>query len=403
MAGASSRFSDFRHDRNRKLPREDFHAGVSGVGETSGGDPMSSGLRIGYVGSLETGGTCYSRLLALQSVENGVLPLDTRCELDFSALPRVRRWIEHLPGLGPATRRLNRRVARFAVEQKLDLLWIDKGTWVDRGFLHSLRQLGIFLVQHVTDALWPAKTVLRVTRARLAASAPQFDCFVTSNAADAEQLRGRMGERVLTTQLGYDERRFTVPVGSALAAGGETRRHKMVFVGHHEPRTERGIVALIEAGLPVSVFGSEWVRRARWNRRLSGHAFPGLTDTEYVAVLQTADIGLGFVSEWNYNETAGRSYEIPACGTFLLALRTPQHLQHYREGEEAEFFGDEAELVQKAQRYSRDHARRQEIAAAGLRRCRVSGYSWREIMLRDWARILELRRAREAVVAGEAR
>jgi hypothetical protein len=151
---------------------------------------------------------------------------------------------------------------------------------------------------------------------------------------------------------------------------------------------------LIEAGLPVSVFGSQWVRRARWNRRLNGHALSGLTDAEYVSVLQAADIGLGFVSEWNYNQTAGRSYEIPACGTFLLALRTPQHLQHYREGKEAEFFGDEAELVQKAKRYMRDDARRKEIAAAGRRRCRASGYSWREIMLRDWEEILELRRTR---------
>jgi spore maturation protein CgeB len=139
--------------------------------------------------------------------------------------------------------------------------------------------------------------------------------------------------------------------------------------------------------LPVSVFGRNWIERAKVNPVLSGRAHDALGDEAYVATLQRAKIGLCFVSHWNYNQTAGRSYEIPACGTFLLAMRTAGHLEHYREGEEAEFFDCETELVAKARRYLTDEPARKRIADAGHRRCVDSGYSWREIMRRDWAAI----------------
>ena len=129
------------------------------------------------------------------------------------------------------------------------------------------------------------------------------------------------------------------------------------------------------------------MRIAGSNPKLTGHVNDNLGDQEYVWALKLARIGLCFVSEWNYNQTAGRSYEIPACGTMLLAMRTAEHQRHYREGEEAEFFSDETELVGKVRRYLGDDAARRGVAARGRERCVTSGYSWREIMLRDWVTI----------------
>jgi spore maturation protein CgeB len=92
----------------------------------------------------------------------------------------------------------------------------------------------------------------------------------------------------------------------------------------------------------------------------------------------------------NYNQTASRSFEIPACGTFLLAVRTPQHLAAYAEGREAEFFGDHAELVRKARYYLEHPEERRAIARRGQQRCVSSGYSWDALMAKDWARVREL-------------
>ncbi|MDP3071643.1 MAG: glycosyltransferase [Opitutaceae bacterium] len=340
-------------------------------------------LRLGYVGTLDPGGTCFSRFEALRSVEPGVVALDPDRYLNGG---RLARWLNQVPCVGAGPRRLNAAVLHLVREQRLNFLWIDKGTWVAPATLRELRRSGVRLAHHVTDALWPRPLRLRFTRRRLAATAPLYDHYLTSNAADFRRLQATMPGRVALTQLGYDERRFDSKPGrdSELAARWT---HDAIFIGHWEPRTERGITALLAAGVRVKVYGRPWLARARRNPRLAGHVFDSLNDRDYVLALKHALIGLGFVSEWNYNETAGRSYEIPACGTFLLAMRTREHQRDYREGEEAEFFGSEAELVAKVRRYLADDAARSAIAARGHRRCTTSGYSWREIMLRDWAAV----------------
>lgn len=348
---------------------------------------MQRPLRIGYIGSLEPGGTCYSRLVALQSVEPQVHPFDINRSFDLMAMPKWRRWLEQIPGAGPACHRLNRELLEFAREKQLNVLWIDKGSWISTATLRRLRQLGVILVHHLTDALWPRQWRLRLTRLLLVRGARYYHYYITSHEADAALLQTRIPGQVLVTQLGYDEQRFDNQPISDPAVRAKWR-NDLIFIGHHEPRTERGICALIDAGLDVQVFGAQWPQRALLNPKLAGHVSGSLSDQDYVWALKCAKIGLCFVSEWNNNQTAGRSYEIPASGTFLLAMRTPDHQKHYREGEEAEFFADETELVGKARDYLADAASRQRMAERGYQRCTSSGYTWREIMLRDWGKMV---------------
>ena len=91
----------------------------------------------------------------------------------------------------------------------------------------------------------------------------------------------------------------------------------------------------------------------------------------------------------NANQTAGRSLEIPASGTFLLAMRTKQHLDLFEEGKEAEFFQGHEELCAKARYYLEHEDRRREVARRGHLRCVRSDYSYSRYMRDDWAKLLE--------------
>jgi spore maturation protein CgeB len=66
--------------------------------------------------------------------------------------------------------------------------------------------------------------------------------------------------------------------------------------------------------------------------------------------------------------------EIPACGSMLLAERTPVHQALFQEGVEAEFFDNDAELAEKARFYLENEDKRRMIADAGHLRC-IRDYS----------------------------
>lgn len=347
-----------------------------------------------YVGQLNPGGTCLARLCALRDLTPDVVTFDSNGHMGMERLSWSRRALESYSHMGPVTARANQALRAAAEEHRPDLIWIDKGDWVWASTLKALRSRGAFMVQHNTDALWPAPPLLRFNRRLLRATPGLFDIFLTTNVDD----HARIGQRDVTisllTDLGFDGDRFEPsPLPPSIQAQWA---NPMIFVGHYERRTEAGILALIEAGLPVTVFGHRPWFASRNRARLGDHLRPELSDEDYVRAIKGAKIGLCFVSKTNYNQTAARSFEIPGCATFLLAMRTPQHLDCFREGKEADFFGGTRELVEKARYYLEHDAERQEVARRGRERCEASGYSWRAIMNRDWEKVMEIYRQRRS-------
>jgi len=344
-------------------------------------------MKILYVGSLDPFGTSYSRLLSLRELEADVQIFDVDPVLDWPSAPAPQRYLERQLVWGPRLRAANRALVAACRDQRPDLVWIDKGDWLWSSSLRALRGLGAYLVHHITDALHPRNPAVSRRRRLLRSTAADYDLFFTTNVDDHRELLQASPPTALLTNLGHDHRRFEPsPLPEALV---EEWKDSIVFVGHHEPETEAGVLALIDAGLPVTVYGHEPWFRSPNRSRLGAHLRSSLGNEEYVYALKGARIGLCFVSVLNYNQTASRSFEIPGCGTFLLAIRTPQHLECYREGEEAEFFGDHEELVRKARYYLEHSEERESIARRGHERTLKSGYSWDALMRVDWERVLE--------------
>lgn len=110
----------------------------------------------------------------------------------------------------------------------------------------------------------------------------------------------------------------------------------------------------------------------KWAREIfSGD---GVWEEDYAKALNGATIGLCLLSKKIPETTTTRTFEIPGCGVFMLAERTEHHLALFREGVEAEFFGNHEELVEKIGYYLHNPQQREKIAAAGHERCLKSGY-----------------------------
>jgi spore maturation protein CgeB len=84
---------------------------------------------------------------------------------------------------------------------------------------------------------------------------------------------------------------------------------------------------------------------------------------------------LGFLSKLNRDDYTYRCFEIPACGSLLLAERTPTLEKIFQENEEAVFFSSVEEMLEKVL-WLRQHPEEiTRIAAAGRKRVLTDGHS----------------------------
>lgn len=101
----------------------------------------------------------------------------------------------------------------------------------------------------------------------------------------------------------------------------------------------------------------------------------GLYSDNYVKALQSFKISLCFLRKMNFDQQTTRSVEIPACGGFLMAERTNEHLSLFEENKEAVYFSSNKELLEKCKFYLKNDPERKQIIENGHKRCIQSGYS----------------------------
>ncbi|MGA9061366.1 MAG: glycosyltransferase [Terracidiphilus sp.] len=150
----------------------------------------------------------------------------------------------------------------------------------------------------------------------------------------------------------------------------------VVFAGHMEPDLRiECLTRVVRDGLKCRIFGGE----VGWSSALPVDVYrilrpiPNARGGDYRRALCASKIGACFFSKWNRDQYTNRSWEIPACGTFLLSERTPAMQEFYSEGKEAEFFDSPGEFIDKARFYLRNESARKGIAAAGYARVIASG------------------------------
>jgi spore maturation protein CgeB len=324
--------------------------------------------RVLFAGLLGEGSTCRGRLAGLRA-----LGLDA-VELDTSGWePPGGRWVRSFVArafLHPSVHRMNARLRSLLAERQNDVLWVEKGVWTYPSTLAFARSRGCAIVHYNTDDLLGRHARSWLLRRGL----PRYDLYLTTNRHNVGEVRRLYGVTAFRVGMGHD------PALLDLRPTPRRDTAAVVYVGHWEPHTEQGLLALRAAGIEVGVWGYNWFKardRALRQARFLPHA-------AYTATLAGSTIALGFLSRWNRNDSTMRSFEIPALGLFLLAERTPEHEFLYGDGAAAALFSTPAELVEKARHYLAHPDEREAVAAAGHARVKAAGYSWTDHMRREW-------------------
>lgn len=330
-------------------------------------------LKILYVGPIFPGSTARYRMESLTELGGEVRTIDTSLPFKYGA--KKPEWEYYARG---TLRKLNQWIDWQGIERSIlsnskgenwDILWVDKGIFLHPKTLLRFKesQPKCVLVNYSPDDMFNPANQTRQYRD----SFPIYDLFVTTKSFNVPEFLKAGANDVIFVEKAYDpstHRPMTLTEDERACWGCD-----ICFVGGREKEREQSIEYLAKQGFSIGLFG-DWMKIANKYKNVTCH--PGyFTDDAYAKALCSGKIGLGFLRKANRDLQTARSIELPACGAFMLAERTNEHLSLFQEGTEAEFFGSNEELAEKARYYLEHPHLREKIANAGRERCLRSGYS----------------------------
>jgi len=346
-------------------------------------------MKILYLGEIGLGQTALMRMRALERLGHTVLSVHTTEPWNHATW--AKRQLQRRTQRGSIVDEINSSVLSAARKFRPALVWADKQEYLRAETVRELRKIEATTVHFTPD---PYFSLEWKRTALMDAAMCEFDALVFCKSYERAYYTA-LGKPVVYMPLGYcDEVHRPLPSVDArwdCSVG---------FVGGWEPRRERLLHAVTAAGFDLKIWGGYWdfLRDGKWTprrhvilRQLAGkekfhfhcdedlaraHQGGEVYADDYARALTGSKIGLGFLRKVCPDQHTTRSFEIPACGSMLLADRTEEHQQFFEEGKEAEFFDSSEELIDKVKFYSTNGRARKRIANKGYERCKESGYSY---------------------------
>ena len=137
-------------------------------------------------------------------------------------------------------------------------------------------------------------------------------------------------------------------------------KYDILFVGTYEKIRMDYFQYLCEKGLKIDVFGNGWEKANSNNKNLIIHN-KALLKEDYINSIRSAKINLNFLRKIQDDTQTMRTFEIPACGGFMITERTDCHTRIFKEDFESVFFDNKEELYSKIIYYMVNDSKRKEI------------------------------------------
>ena len=303
--------------------------------------------------------------------------------LDVSTLSSER--IPYLPGLGNASGLPDKLRRRFLpmrdinqINTKLKLM-ASNGTLESFDIIWSDKAINIRpdVLQKIRDACPNSKIIFasgdNVALPEFRNKAFEntihiFDAVITSKSDTISQLKKLGANDVYYIPKAFDERwpmRLRKP----------EKCYDISFVGSFEKERAHSMLELARAGFEVNIWGNGWKKWKVKHENFHVHGFPVYQD-DLIEIIETTKINLCFLRKLAKDKSTNRTFEIPACGGFMLAERTTEQRGFFAESVAAEFFETESELIAKTQYYLENDELRNRVAHVGHQTCLSSGYGY---------------------------
>lgn len=330
-------------------------------------------MKILSVGSMNgVSNTCVHRHWAIKDVAEEVDTVNTAHASTLWYRIAHHLFLYGLPQRLPDLAGANEQIKKKVETTRYDIVWIDKGLTINPETLLYIKAKSpnTKIVSYSPDNM-----ALRHNQSQqFIKCIPLYDYFFTTKSYIIDDLKKLGAKNIIFVNKSF-ERRFHYP-----RALNDIDMKKLSadvgFIGAFEQNRMDSIKYLVDNGISVTVWGAGkgWKKYYDYNPFLKIH-LGGLFTDDYAKFFAATKISLCFLRKMNKDQQTSRTMEIPACGGFMLAERTEEHLALFKEDEEAVFFSSNEELLQKCRYYLSHESERKEIARRGYQRCIESDYS----------------------------
>jgi len=322
--------------------------------------------KILYVGNGNSATTSRHRADALVRQGHSVVVIDIYAALRMNLKGWVRKFIHYKTGYRYLQPSIGRWLETVLNQQKnIDLVWVDSGELLGKDALNRLKELKVPIVLFNHDDPTGSRDKQRFASLKHALGSYSL---VTAVRSETEQeLYGYAPAKVLRIWRTYDEvahsSKLETPIQKEYISD-------ICFVGTWMRGEGRDLflLTLIKKDLNVSIWGGRWQKSTYWAQLKPYWKGGALSGVDYVKAIQGAKVCLGMLSKGNRDLHTTRTMEIPFAGGLLCAERTTEHLQLYRENEEAVFWDGVDECAEKCIELLASPEKREAIRSAGMKR-----------------------------------
>ena len=324
---------------------------------------MKDKLQILFLGAND--GNALKRAHALQRLGHEVLAIDPYSLFPFKNF--IGRLI-YYTGAPLIESYLKKRIAPIIQNRSFDVTFVDNGELIGRKALSVLRKVSPLIINYNNDD--PFGTRDKKKWRLYLEAVPDYDLLAVVRPVNVPEAYNRGAKKVLQVFMAVDE----LDGPRAITPQDRLRYpHAVLFIGTWMPERGPFLAALLDAGLPLAIYGNSWQKAPEWSTLQSVWQGPAIYGDDYIKAIQLAKISLGLLSKGNRDLHTTRTFEIPYCGGLLCAERTSEHLQLYQEDVEAVYWRDVTECIEKCHKLLKNDVMRRDIAEKGRVRCLKNG------------------------------
>lgn len=258
--------------------------------------------------------------------------------------------------------KLNRRFMNVALAFRPDVVLITCGKLLSPATIRSVKETtGALLVNYATDDPFNGA----VNTPMFKKGIPYYNVYACTKKAIIDDVREAGCANAVYLPFAYKPE---IHFPERAQNSEERKRYSsdIVFIGGCDRDRLPHIAGMLRAmpDLRLHLYGGFWNRHPAFRKYYRGFAL----GREFRLAVGGAKIVLNLVRRANRDDHVMRTFEIPACGGFMLADRTEEQCSFLAEDKEASYFTSTDEMIDRIRYYLVHDSERRQIAEAGYHR-----------------------------------